>query len=440
MSPLAPRTGEIIFKNLALLIGGLLLGFVYGKPLVGLCVAALAVAGWHVYQLCRFLRWLHSPQQSSIPLGAGPWPTIYSRIRYERANMRKLRGEANEKLRELRDVTDALPDAGFVLNSQFQIEQHNTAARRLFWFGDNDVNGLHITNIIRNPKFVDLVERRDFERSIRIVPAADTSRVYSCRLTPVSGEQLLLMVSDITQREQENRIRADFVANASHELRTPLTVLHGYLTAMNEDADLSDWAEPVSDMAGQVERMQDLVSALLHLNELEGRIDAPLEPVDMHIMLRQACNDAEKMAPGKHLIALTCPENAVLLGDRSTLRSIVTNLLSNAVRFTPKGGQIDVSWQTDANGAHICVVDSGIGIAPEDLVRVTERFYRTDHGRARHVGGSGIGLAIVKHGLSMHQASLDIQSELGSGTIFTCHFPAARVPSLTGDTLSSASP
>lgn len=439
MSPLAPRTGEIILRNVAFLLAGLMLGLIYGEPLVGLCAAALVVVAWHVYHLCRLLRWLHAPQHHSIPPGIGPWPTIYSRVKYERANMRKLRIRANEKLRELRDVTDALPDAGFVLNSQFQIEQHNSAARRLFWFGNNDVNGLHITNIIRNPKFVAMVERRDFERSIRIVPAADASRVYSCRLTPVSGEQLLLMVSDITRREQENRIRADFVANASHELRTPLTVLHGYLTAMNEDTDLADWSEPVSDMAGQVERMQDLVSALLHLNELEGRMDAPLEPVDMHMMLRQACNDAEKMAPGKHSVVLTCPEDAVLLGDRSTLRSIVTNLLSNAVRFTPKDGQINVIWQTDASGAHVSVADSGIGIAPEDLGRVTERFYRTDHGRARHVGGSGIGLAIVKHGLSIHQGSLDIQSELGSGATFTCHFPSERVPSLTGDTLSSTS-
>ncbi|MFK7885805.1 MAG: phosphate regulon sensor protein PhoR [Gammaproteobacteria bacterium] len=438
MSPFAPRTGEIIFKNVALLLAGLALGTIYGKPLVGLCIAAMAVAGWHLYQLCLLLRWLHAPQNTAIPPGIGPWPTIYSRVKYERMNVRKLRARQNEILREWREVTDALPDAGFVLNDQFQIEQHNTAARRLFSFGNNDVNGLHITNIIRNPKFVALIDSRDYDRSIRIVPTADPNSVYLCRVTAVSGKRLLLMVSDITQREQENRIRADFVGNASHELRTPLTVLHGYLAAMNEDPDLGDWAEPVGDMAGQVERMQDLVAALLQLNELESRMDAPLDTVDMYKLLRQACNDAEKIAPGQHPISLTCPPDATLLGDRSALRSIVTNLLSNAVRFTPKDGQIEVTWHINATGAHISIVDSGIGIAPEDVARVTERFYRTDHGRARHVGGSGIGLAIVKHGLSIHQASLDIQSELGSGTTFICHFPPARVPSQTSDRLAAA--
>lgn len=427
MLPLAPRSGEIVFKNLLLPFIGLAVGFAYGQPVMGLCAGTALVAGWHIYQLCYLLRWLKKPQSTTIPAGSGPWPIIYSRLEYERANMRKLRARQNQKLRELRDVTNALPDAGFVLNAQFQIEQHNAAARRMFAIGDNDVTGLHITNIIRNPKFVDLFESADFERGIRIVPTAAPDCVYFCRVTAVSGRQYLLMVSDITQREQENRIRADFVANASHELRTPLTVLHGYLSSMEGDPELGDWSAPVSDMANQVERMQGLVAALLHLNELEGRMDAPLEPVDMHRMLSQACQDADMVAAGPRQIMLDCPEDAVLLGDRSTLRSIVTNLLSNAVRFTPDGGQVHVTWRADEDGARIAVKDSGIGIAPEDLGRVTERFYRTDHGRARHVGGSGIGLAIVKHGLSIHQATLNIQSELGEGAEFICHFPPARV-------------
>ncbi|MEM6639424.1 MAG: ATP-binding protein, partial [Pseudomonadota bacterium] len=250
--------------------------------------------------------------------------------------------------------------------------------------------------------------------------------------------QRLLMVRDITERERENRIRADFVANASHELRTPLTVLLGYLHSMQEDSSVpTHWQEPMEEMASQVGRMQALVEDLLHLNQLESTVDAPTDPVPLRKLIKRVCKDAKRMAGERLNVDWECDEHVSLLGDRKVLRSVLTNLVSNAVRFTPRGGRVHIRWQVDERGGHIEVTDTGIGIAAEDFSRLTERFYRTDRGRARHDGGTGIGLAIVKHGLSIHQARLEIESEIDRGSTFRCVFPAARIIAQAGATLSA---
>ena len=428
MSPLSPRTGEIIVKHIALLGGGVIVGLLYSRPFMGLAAASLLATGWHLFHLNRLLRWLRDPKKTGIPGGIGPWPLVFSRIQYERDNTNKLRSRVHAQMREWREVTNALPDAGFVLNGAFQIRQHNESARRMFSLGDNDVTGLHITNIIRNPAFVEMLDAGDFERPLQIVPASDPSRIFSCHITEASPEQRLLMVRDVTERERENRIRADFVANASHELRTPLTVLMGYMNAMAEDDTLPEqWHEPVEEMSSQVSRMQALVADLLHLNQLESRLDAEYKEVPVRKLFKRIAKDASAMAGDELNIRWHLDEDVALLGDMKILRSVITNLLSNAIRFTPAGGSIDVRWVRSEQGGCIEVEDSGIGIAPEDLARVTERFYRTDLGRARHDGGSGIGLAIVKHGLSIHQGRLEIESELEHGSVFRCHFPTSRI-------------
>lgn len=436
MSPLSPRIGGIIAKHVALLLAGLLVGLLYGKPVVGVTVAALIATSWHVFHLCQLLIWLRAPLGTPIPPGAGPWPTVFSRIHHERQVVNKLRQRNADRMREWRSVTNALPDAGFILNHEFQIVQHNDTARRMFRIAGNDVLGLSITNIIRNPAFVQHLENDRFGEPVAIVPTADTSRTYSCKVTRYGSDQFLLMVRDVTKRRMQERMKADFVANASHELRTPLTVLRGYINSMAEDDEFDpNWREPVLEMSSQIERMHSLVTDLMQLNQLEVRLDAPLEPVAICAILEQACKDARQMSGGKINVKLDCEASTGLLGDASALRSVVTNLLSNAVRFTPPGGHVEVRWWTDQEGGHIHVRDSGIGIAETELQRITERFYRTDRGRARHEGGSGLGLAIVKHALSMHQATLTIDSEINEGSTFACHFTPARVTSASGDKL-----
>lgn len=436
MSPLSPPTGGIVAKHLALLAAGLLLGLLYAAPIAGVAIAALIAASWHIYHLCQLLLWLRSPVDTPIPPSVGPWSTVFSRIYHERQVTKKLRQSNARRMREWRNVTNALPDAGFVLNGEFQIVQHNDTAGRMFRIDGNDVIGLRITNIIRNPAFVAYLESDRLGEPIIVVPTADASRTYSCTVTRYSADQFLLIVRDITKRQMENRIKADFVANASHELRTPLTVLRGYVNSMAEDNDFDpQWREPVMEMSSQVERMHALVADLMELNQLEARLDAPLETVSICALLEQACKDARRLCDDKIDIQLDCQTNASLLGDASALRSVVTNLLSNSVRFTPAGGTVEVRWWTDPDGGYIMVRDCGIGIAPDDLQRITERFYRTDRGRARHQGGTGLGLAIVKHALSMHQATLSIESQINEGSTFTCHFMPARVTTNSGDKL-----
>lgn len=418
----------MLVKHAALLALGLAIGAWYGQPFAGLAAAAIVALAWHLLHLRRLVRWTRRPDDEPLPSDGGPWGAVFSNIHHIRQVATRLRGRQRELLERWRRITNALPDAGLLLDANFQIMQFNEPAQRMLALGNTNPAGLHITNILRNPSLVELIDSGDFDRAVRIVPATDPARTYLARLTPYGEDGYLLLIRDITDRERADRIKADFVGNASHELRTPLTVLNGYLTGMAEDASLDpQWREPVGEMMAQVARMQALVAGLMELNEFEARRDAPLIAADLGRHLRQACKDARQLAADNVEIALNAESGCDLLGDASALRSIVTNLLSNAVRFTPAGGRIEVDWWCDETGGHLRVRDSGIGIAPDDIERVTERFYRTDPGRARHHGGSGLGLAIVKHALSMHQAQLDIDSELEHGSTFTCHFPPTRV-------------
>ena len=251
---------------------------------------------------------------------------------------------------------------------------------------------------------------------------------------PYGPDQRLLLVSDITQAKKLATARTDFVANASHELRSPLTVLAGYLDALREDEALSDsWSGPVADMCEQADRMSRLVGDLLQLSKLESSETSSLDrSIDMAAILSFAKKEALALEPHPEHIDLDVRSGAGLLGDESEIQSVVSNLVSNAVRYTPDDGRILIRWSVDDEGGHLTVQDSGIGIAPEDIPRLTERFFRADDGRDRQQGGTGLGLAIVKYALRRHDAELEISSEPGSGSRFTCHFAPRRISRADG--------
>ena len=252
-------------------------------------------------------------------------------------------------------------------------------------------------------------------------------RWFAFNLVTTSARDLqLLIVRDVTAEARLESMRRDFVANASHELRSPLTVVRGYLDTLAEDTTLDEgWREPVREMQRQSERMLSIVQDLLELSRLEaGKGEAELEPVDVGGML--ALIRREVLARPEHpaTFELELKTDALLLGAESELHSIFHNLITNAVKYTPADGRISVQYWTDAQGGHVAVTDTGIGIPAEHIPRLTERFYRVDAGRSRKLGGSGLGLAIVKHALQRHGATLEIVSEEGKGSTFTCHFPA----------------
>ncbi|MEY4933264.1 MAG: hypothetical protein RLZZ403_1584, partial [Pseudomonadota bacterium] len=248
-------------------------------------------------------------------------------------------------------------------------------------------------------------------------------------VTTSASEQKLVIVRDVTREIRLESIRRDFVANASHEMRSPLTVIAGYLDALAEEPHLDElWREPVLEMRRQADRMRGIINDLLELSRLEASGAAPADQeIDVGGMLSLLRRDLASQAQRPRKIELKLESVAHLRGSESELHSIFSNLVSNAAKYTPAEGEIEIRWWVDAAGGHVAVRDTGIGIAAEHIPRLTERFYRVDPGRSRKIGGSGLGLAIVKHGLQRHDGTLTIESVEGQGSTFTCHFPLDRL-------------
>lgn len=235
------------------------------------------------------------------------------------------------------------------------------------------------------------------------------------------------MTDSKLEQSKLEKIRRDFVANISHELRTPLTVVSGYLELLLEQKHeaTQPWQRIFGQMQQQTHRMQQLVEDLLLLSSIESANlpEALIVEVNVGRMLKSICEDARSLSGEKqHIIHEDIDAKLTIKGEPKELRSAFSNLVFNAVRYTPAGGAIYVSWHEKDNHKQFTVRDTGIGIAKEHIPRLTERFYRVDKGRSRDVGGTGLGLAIVKHVLIRHHAQLDIHSELGFGSEFCCYF------------------
>jgi two-component system phosphate regulon sensor histidine kinase PhoR len=264
---------------------------------------------------------------------------------------------------------------------------------------------------------------------------ADT--ILNFRLIPYGNGQRLLIVRDVSERRRLETARRDFVANASHELRTPLTVLRGYLDLIEPDAregrPLAAWRQPFHEMRVQATRMETLIADLLKLARLESEVVLSRQDLlDVPAMIQRVAEEARALSQSRHRIDLDVQKDIRLFGRESEMQSIFTNLVANAVQYTPDGGIVNLRWWADEQGAHFSVADSGIGIAEKDLPRLTERFYRVDVSRSRASGGTGLGLSIVKHALEHHEGRLQVESEPGVGSTFTCHFPLHRVQRQAG--------
>lgn len=418
-----------LLRLAAMLAAGTLFGWVYDQLLAGLLLAALSVLAWHLYNLYRLDSWLRTGRIDVIPDGVGLWPPVFARIQYLREKSRRRRRRWRQLVRELRSSAGAFPDGGVLLTARHEIVTFNAAAQRLLGLKKTRDRGQRIENLLRHPDFIAYLQGRDFNRSIELPGPAGGDTWISCRMIPYGPDQSLLLVRDITSTVRLERTRRDFVANASHELRTPLTVIAGYLEVMAEDRRIpSDWQTPLAEMRTQSLRMGQLLDDLLQLSRLESSAPCSMErAVDMGGLVRAARQEALAMPEHPRSVDIDIASNVGVLGDETELHSVVSNLVSNAVRYTPPEGSVHIAWRVDEQGGFLSVRDTGIGIAEEDIPRVTERFYRTDRGRARQKGGTGLGLAIVKHALRRHDAELEIRSRVGEGSSFTCHFPPHRL-------------
>lgn len=416
----------------AALLVALAIGAIFGQALVFLVVALVVILAYHVRNLLRFEHWLRHRADEMPPDMDGLWGEVMAIAHrlYRRKVYHKRR--VSSLLREFRRMTSAMPDGAMLLGPNREILWFNGTAAHWLQLRRKIDYGLRIDNLVRHPDFVEYLDKRGAMAPPRIHLPKQGDRWLLFRLVTTSdaGQQLLI-IRDVTNEARLESMRKDFVANASHELRSPLTVITGYLDSLADEPQLDPaWQQPVQEMRRQSDRMRNIVQDLLELSRLEAQGgEAELAPVDVSGMLALIRKDALARPEHPATIELHVDSDDLLLGSESELHSIFSNLVSNAVKYTPASGRVDIRWSTDADGGHVEVRDTGIGIPAEHLPRLTERFYRVDAGRSRKLGGSGLGLAIVKHALQRHGGRLDVQSVEGQGSTFSCHFPRERIVS-----------
>jgi two-component system, OmpR family, phosphate regulon sensor histidine kinase PhoR len=411
-----------------LLAAGTLVGWMYGRPELGLLAVSLGFIAWQIRRLLTFERALRTRNFDDFQLGEGIWQQMYSRFSHERQRAQNFKQQYRRMSKELRKSINAMPDGGIVLDPAFDIVNCNKTAQRLVGINRKQDKGQRVDNIVRDPRFIKYLNSGKYKTGVEILsPIAEGDWLF-CRLVPYGEEQYLLLISDITEQKKLATMRRDFVANASHELRTPLTVVSGYLDTLAEDDEIpADWKRPIEQMRSQTNRMNAIVAELLELSRLEvGGPDRSESSVDVAALLalaKKAWSDRSDTAA----INVAIESDAYLTGNTAEIESVISNLLSNAIRHTPADGEVTLSWSDNADGAELSVADTGEGIAERYLARLTERFFRVDSGRSRESGGVGLGLAIVKHALMRHEATLEISSQIGEGSLFVCKFPAARI-------------
>jgi two-component system phosphate regulon sensor histidine kinase PhoR len=409
------------------LAAGAFIGWIYGEPLTGLFVATLAALAWQVRQLLGFEHALRIGDADRFRFGDGIWQQLYSRFHYEHDKSGRRKHSYRQLLREVRKSTNALPDGAVVLNAENEIIACNRAAKDLAGLKRKKDRGQRVDNIVRDPELTRLLHDGGRD-SVDIKSPVTDGQWLNCRIVPYGADQKLLLMRDVTDRIRLSKMRRDFVANASHELRSPLTVISGYLDGLADDEQLPEaWAKPIAQMQGQAQRMGHILGELLELSRLEGSGNTgPQEPVDVVALMR----DVKQAFEGHADIAridVNAESTARLEGNAAEIETVIVNLLSNAIRFTPADGSVTLTWSSGPDGANLAVADTGEGIDPEFIPRLTERFFRVDKGRSRDDGGTGLGLAIVKHVLVRHDAELIIRSEPGEGSEFRCHFSPQRV-------------
>ncbi len=419
---------KLLVGLVLLILAGALIGWFYGKPLLGLLVAVCAALLWQVRQLLAFDRALRTGDFDEFRIGEGIWEQLFSRFRFEHVRGARRKSNYRMLLKEIRKSTDAMPDGAVILDADNEIVICNRAAKSLAGLKRKKDRGQRIDNILRDPKLGKLISESDYDRAVEIPSPVRDGDWLNCRVVPYGAEQKLLLIRDVTERIRLTKMRRDFVANASHELRSPLTVINGYLDALAEDDDLPEgWAKPVAQMRGQAQRMRQILNEMLELSRLESAGAASSDqPINIVRLLNNVREDFERPARSAPIV-VNAESSARLLGIAAEIESVIVNLLSNALRYTPPDGEITLTWWSGPDEAVLSVRDTGIGIEPEHVPRLTERFFRVDRGRSRDEGGIGLGLAIVKHVLARHDAELEIDSEPGHGSEFRCRFPVQRI-------------
>ena len=418
-----------IWLLLGLVVASLLLGAITGHPFL------LAALGFGLYtfltlrHLFRLNSWLVH-KHDDLPDASGLWGEVFDRIRALTKETERREDRLTEMLTRFQAASTATPDAMLIVSGRHDIEWANPASERLFGIVTPRDNGVRLTNLVRQPEFNSYLERGDYTEALDMPSPVQAEKSLSVRIIPFGADQKLIIARDVSHFAHLETMRRDFVANISHELRTPLTVLTGFLETMKdmERPAGAEFKKHFQTMHDQALRMTRLVDDLLTLSRLETSPATRHEDVVNVPAMIASLREMAELLSGQRRHRLTCNIDATLKlrGNEDELRSAFSNLINNAVRYTPAGGEIVLTWALDGDQPFFAVRDSGDGIAPQHLPHLTERFYRVDTARSRDSGGTGLGLSIVKHILLRHESRLEIESELGQGSTFRCRFPVTR--------------
>jgi two-component system phosphate regulon sensor histidine kinase PhoR len=410
-------------------VAGAILAWFAG-PVAGLllvlagAIVALIVQLTYLHQLGE---WLHAPQSARLPDGWGAWTDVFARLYRLRREDERNQKELAEWLARFRQAMHLLPEGVAIMDDVLFLEWCNPAAERHLGLTIERDKGLRVTNLVRHPDFIDYIILGRYEQPLTL---SLRGRKIECRIIPFENRRQILVTHDATDTERVEAMRRDFIANASHELRTPLTVIVGFLEIALSDPglDAATRSAHLTLMTEQAERMQRLIGDMLQLSRLESD-EFPLrrERVDIAALVESVAAEARALSGGRHQIEVDV-DGPDVMGSMEELRSAFANLASNAVRYSPQGGTIRLAWRRGAADLQFAVTDSGLGIEPQHIARLTERFYRVDKSRSRETQGTGLGLAIVKHVLLRHGGRLNISSVAGQGSTFTASLPNTSLP------------
>ncbi len=395
-------------------------------------IAVLAIPLVYSYiNLARLRKYALADAVESMPLPSGFWEEVFFRLQRLVRNLKQQIRVTEQQHDRFIEAFQASPNGIVMLDDQDQIEWCNAIAERFFGLNFKRDAMQRINFLIRRPEFVQYLNKRQFEDPLLLERmGSDSNLSLMIQAFPFGDKRHLLLVQDVTDLQKADAMRRDFVANVSHEMRTPITVLMGFLeTVQSLELEKSQRDQYFDMMMSQAQRMKSLVEDLLTLANLESNtLPAPMQVVQIPTMMALLKNDAEALSHGRHALNFETTTPCKLMGDERELLSAFSNLVSNAIRYTPDVGSVSAKWSVNPQGqGEFSVADTGPGISSEHLPRLTERFYRVDRSRSRDTGGTGLGLAIVKHIANRHQAQLVIESTAGKGSTFTLRFPKERV-------------
>jgi len=421
---------EEVNRIILITVSAVVLGLMSGQVFTCLLLAGFLYSCWLLHQTRKFYLWLEKDEDSYPPNSGGIWSDIFDIIYRSRQRNKKNQQNLQQELDRVQGFTRALQSGVVLIDNQGIINWWNEAAGDMLGFKTGVDEGKPVYNLLRHPRFIKYFQKEDFSELLSLPSPVNPDRTLEFQITVYGNNEKLVVVQDVTRLIRLEQMRKDFVANVSHELRTPLTVINGYLEPISESLESFDqqWQKPINKVYDQALRMTDIVNDLSTLSRLDNEeAMADGEEINIYELLQSIAADAGEVKPEVETKVTVEGEPVVLHGSSTELHSCFSNLIFNAIKYSkPEGVSIHVVISRHEEGVDVAFRDDGIGIDPIHIPRLTERFYRVDKSHSRQTGGTGLGLAIVKHILSRHNAYLSIDSDLGKGSTFTCHFASEQ--------------